>query len=111
MKHFRVGDSITKLDETAVGVIATYDASPGVGTLVANAQVAVTILEKVKVAEAELSVENKNALILCASVEMEAMDMAESGFFEGFFKADEKHTAHVVSKIGYLVGTELRVRG
>lgn len=102
-KHFRVGDVIEGVDETALGTILAIDSVTGTITLTANA--ASDAYEGgVRVLAANLSVTKADARILKDFVEYDeriGLDYPATGYFEGFFNEDVTSlTASTITGLG-----------
>lgn len=110
-KHLREGDTITKLDGTALGVIATLNKETGVGTLEANSAAAHAIGEEVKIDEDECSIEDGNGRVLANFLEADLPRLNAVGYVEGYVTKDALITDHAVSKFGVkLSEDEFRMR-
>lgn len=83
MKHLRVGDVIEGTDGTALGTVATFDASTGVGTLTANS--ANNHSTNVRVQPADLSIAAANRLVLKDENAVGSDDLPVAAYYEGFF--------------------------
>lgn len=97
-----VGDVITSVAGLALGTIATYNATTGVGTLTANSSNALAAGQKVKVSEAVLSIANKAGKIVKDEIDVDASyDVPAVGYFEGFFlQANTTVTAAALTTMG-----------
>lgn len=109
-KHFRVGDTITAVDGTALGVIATYNSDTGVGTLTGNSANNLAIGERVKIASAECSIEKGDARVLANFLEADLPRLDAVGYVEGYLGIDELITDHAISRFGKKIDdTEFRM--
>lgn len=85
MKHFRVGDVIEGVDDTALGTIATFNPVTGVGTLTANSANAYAIGLAVRVSNADLKLSAGDGRILKSELLMSDLDEPVAAYVEGFF--------------------------
>lgn len=100
-KHFRVGDVIEGTDGTALGTIATYNTTTGVGTLTGNA--ANNLSGEVRVLDADLKISGKDGAVLQFNqrVREAGLDLAVAAWKEGFFKQSSTSiTAEAITTMG-----------
>lgn len=109
-KHFRVGDTVTALDGTELGEIASYDPETGVGTLAGNSANNLAIGQRIKIDADDLSIEKGDARILANFFESDVPRMDAAGYVEGYIGIDELITDHAVSILGTKIDdTEFRM--
>ena len=86
MKHFRVGDVIEGVDGTALGEIATFNPTTGVGTLTGNSANNYVSPNAVRIAESVATLANQDGRILKSEVVVTAgQDEPVAAYTEGFF--------------------------
>lgn len=99
--NLRVGDVIESVGGTALGTIATFNATTGVGTLTGNSANNLAAAQKVRITEATVQLGSKSGRILKDEVLMGSSDEPFVGWIEGFFiQARTTITAAALTALG-----------
>lgn len=113
MKHFRVGDVIEGTDGTALGTIATFNATTGVGTLTANSSNNYAAGNGVRVATSVATLASQAGRILKSETTVETgQDEPVAAYIEGFFNKNRVigATAAAITALGATEPTTDEIR-